>query len=907
MTTDIYNTAIIGLDAQFANKSDFQPDIDRVERALYLGKEKGKQHANAQGNEQANKAPSEITLSDCKKAVARMAFANQVNSSDIKVVLVTQNTDIDNATARSANIDNVLVVSSLAKALVQIDSLIAQNNLVALVGVHLAGNLADNLTESLVDNFATDNELSAPATISFDQHFSGYQPCYGIAALLFSSTSFAQANNSYIYSGLKGFAVGDGTGDGTGDNIHLTTQSALQNAGVNSVDIGLVEVSALADNKLALSESTALIASYANEDKLTTAITCARSVTGEGKGFSQVLGLLRTVIALQQRYIPAISDWQQPKASELAKWQASNFYLPTESRPWYPHTDGSAHLAAYSCLTECFLPDGNDYCHVVLVENKTIDALQKHPADDIRHNGFIASSDLQLVLITGNDQEGLLTSLAAIETELDVSHRSIQEIALQCFNAYKSDGNKSSLTEHTYTVSLLCESKEELIKEIQSAKSGVAAAFASANSQNHNQQNNQQNNQKNSQNEWRTPKGSYFSAMPVNTDENTNNVTFLYPGIGATYVGLGRDLFHLFPEIHQDVADLADDISASLKDRLLNPRTIIRPDFKALKQLDLNLRGNLADIAEAGVGFACVFTKVFENVFKVKADYATGYSMGEVSMYAALGAWQQPGLMSARLANSDTFNHRLCGELLTLREHWGLSDNTNDQLIWETYTIKATLDEVIQASEGEDRVYCTIINTPDSLLLAGYPADCLRVIKKLGVRAMPLNMANAIHSAPANKEYDDMVELYTMDVMPRLATKMYSSSCYLPVPQLSKAIAHSVAKCLCDRVDFPRLINTLHNKGARVFIEMGPGRSLCSWVDKILDFTAESPVDSAVDTDSANKARVAVPVNAKGTSDELTYLRAIAKLTSHGVKLDLQTLFNGSIIVKNTKRTNLYN
>tara|TARA_R110001583_G_scaffold100123_2_gene245745 strand:- start:9187 stop:11835 length:2649 start_codon:yes stop_codon:yes gene_type:complete len=880
MTTNIYHTAIIGLDAQFANKSDFQPDIDRVERALYLGKEKGKEQANAQGNEEANKAPSEITLSDYKKAVARMALANQVNSSDIKVVFVTQNADIDNATAGSANIDNVLVVSSLAKALVQIDSLIAQNNLVALVGVHLEDNLADNLTQSLVDNLATDNELSVPATISFDQNFSGYQPCYGIAALLLSSSSFAQANNSYIYSGVKGFAVSDGASD---DDIHSTTQFALQNSDVNPLEIGLVEVSALADNKFATAESTALIASYGNEETLTTAITCARSVTGEGKGFSQVLGLLRTVIALQQRYIPAISDWQQPKASELAKWQGSNFYLPTESRPWYPHADGSAHLAAYSCLAECSLPESNDYCHVILVENKAIASSQKHPADDIRHNGFIACSDLQLVLITGNDQQALLTRLAAIEAELEVSQRSIKEIASDCFDTYKS-------TEHTYTVSLLCESKEELIKEIQSAKSGVVAAFASANSQ------------KNSQKEWRTPKGSYFSAMPVNTDENTNNVTFLYPGIGATYVGLGRDLFHLFPEIHQDVADLADDIGASLKDRLLNPRTITRPDFKALKQLDLNLRGNLADIAEAGVGFACVFTKVFENVFKVKADYATGYSMGEVSMYAALGAWQQPGLMSARLANSDTFNHRLCGELLTLREHWGLSDNTTDKLIWETYTIKATLDDVLQASEGEERVYCTIINTPDSLLLAGYPSDCLRVIKKLGVRAMPLNMANAIHSAPANKEYDDMVELYTMDVMPRLTTKMYSSSCYLPVPQLSKAIAHSVAKCLCDRVDFPRLINTLHNKGARVFIEMGPGRSLCSWVDKILDFTAESPVDSAIDTDSANKARVAVPVNAKGTSDELTYLRAIAKLTSHGVKLDLQTLFNGSIIVNNAKK-----
>jgi len=868
MVMNNYNSAIIGLDAQFTNQSSFQQDIDRVERALYLGKEQG----TTQDNEQANKAASKITLSDCQQAVARMASANQVNSSDIKVVLVTQNT-VDKTTIEAENfaaanfetsVDNVLVVSSLAKALVQIDLLIAKNNLVALVGVHLEENFTPQL--------APDSEVPVLATISFDQDFNGYQPCYGIAALLFSSASFAQANNSYVYSWLKGFAVGD--------DIHLTTQSALQKAEVNPLDIGLVEVSALADNKLATVESTALISSYGNENKLTTAITCARSVTGEGKGFSQVLGLLRTVIALQQRYIPATSDWQQPKESELAKWQESIFYLPTESRPWYPHVDGSAHLAAYSCLADSFLtedslPRSNDYCHVVLVENKATNSSEKHPAEDIRRNGFIASSNLQLVLITANDQQALLTRLAALETELEVNQPCIKAIALNCFDAFKS-------VKSAYTVSLLCESKEELIKEIQSAKLGIVSAFSL----------------NNANNEWRTPKGSYFSASPVNTDENSNNVTFLYPGIGATYVGLGRDLFHLFPEIHQDVADLADDIGASLKDRLLNPRTIIRPDFKALKQLDLNLRGNLADIAEAGVGFACVFTKVFENVFKVKADYATGYSMGEVSMYAALGAWQQPGLMSARLANSDTFNHRLCGELLTLREHWGLSDNTNDKLIWETYTIKATLAEVIKASEGEDRVYCTIINTPDSLLLAGYPEDCLRVIKKLGVRAMPLNMANAIHSAPANKEYDDMVELYTMEVMPRLVTKMYSSSCYLPIPQLSKAIAHSVAKCLCDRVDFPRLINTLYDKGARVFIEMGPGRSLCSWVDKTLDFTDKSVIDATNDTERANKSRVAVPVNAKGTSDELTYLRAIAKLTSHGVKLDLQTLFNGSIIVQ---------
>jgi PfaB family protein len=906
MVMNNYHSAIIGLDAQFANQNSVQSDIDRVERVLYLGINKGKEQGKEQDTNSFNTAASAITLNDCHQAVARMAAANQVNSADIKVVVISQSSDFEAislvaVSAETIKLENVFIVNSLAKALLQVDSLIAQNNLVAVVGVYLDDPLADfldeppvkplveSLVKKTVDQVSSDNEQLTSATISFDRSFAGYQSCFGVAALLFSSVNFAQENNSYVYSWLKGFSVGE--------DVQLTAQLALQKAEVEACDIGLVEVSALADDNLATTESSALISSYKNQHQLNTAITCARNVTGEGEGFSQVLGLLRTVVALQQRYIPAINDWQQPQDSELAKWQASSFYLPTESRPWYPHVDGSAHLAAYSCLVntcvgESKVAETNDYCHMILAENKISNASEKHPANDIRHNGFIACSDLQLVLITGNDQQSLFIALDLIETELETHQATIKSIALNCFDTYQS-----AVANKTYTVSLLCESKEELLKEIRLAKAGIVSAFSPDNANN----------------EWRTPKGSYFSSTPVNFDENIDNVTFLYPGIGATYVGLGRDLFHLFPEIHQNVADLADDIGASLKDRLLNPRTIIRPDFKALKQLDLNLRGSLADIAEAGVGFACVFTKVFENVFNVKADYATGYSMGEVSMYAALGAWKQPGLMSARLASSDTFNHRLCGELLTLREHWGLDDqadeNTNEELIWETYTIKATLDEVIKASEGEDRVYCTIINTPDSLLLAGYPADCLRVIKKLGVRAMPLHMANAIHSAPAKKEYDNMVELYTMDVMPRLATKMYSSSCYLPIPQLSKAIAHSVAKCLCDRVDFPRLINTLHDKGARVFIEMGPGRSLCSWVDKILDFTAESPSDSPnnIDSKSANKARVAVPVNAKGTSDELTYLRAIAKLTSHGVKLDLQTLFTGSIIVENTKQINVHN
>jgi PfaB family protein len=179
------------------------------------------------------------------------------------------------------------------------------------------------------------------------------------------------------------------------------------------------------------------------------------------------------------------------------------------------------------------------------------------------------------------------------------------------------------------------------------------------------------------------------------------------------------------------------------------------------------------------------------------------------------------------------------------------------------------------------------------------------VINTLGVRAMPLNMANAIHSPPAKREYNNMVELYTMAVNTRIQTKMYSSSCYLPIPQLSKTIAHSIAKCLCERVDFPRLINALYDQGARIFIEMGPGRSLSSWVDKIIEPRIEA-VGTSHDADATKNNHVSVPVNAKGTSDELTYFRAIAKLTSQGVKLDLNSLFYGSIVMPSLVKNNQY-
>ena len=558
---------------------------------------------------------------------------------------------------------------------------------------------------------------------------------------------------------------------------------------------------------------------------------------GENGALSELMSVIYSIISLQQRYRPSIKDWQSPSSSMLPAWLCSSFYLFNQAAPVYPEASGQPRHNAVSLVSQ------QRACHIVLTESDN---------GEIHQNGFNNNGKQTLFIIAADDESSLLDKLNQLALS-DVDD--IKTLAKQLYVEHKNNS-------FTYKVVLIAESVYEIRKEISQSLIGIKNAFKL-------------------KTDWKTPKGSYFTSQP---DKNAKTA-FLYPGIGATYIGLGRDLMHLFPEIYPSVIAIADNIGASLKDELLNPRSVVALGFKQLKQLDLELRNSLANIAECGVGYACVFTKIFEQVFNIKADFAGGYSMGEISMFAALGCWQTPGLMSARLANSDTFNHQLSCELRSVRKLWDLPDIEDGQFeqIWETYSIKGTVEQISAEIRENERVYITIVNTPDSLVIGGFPADCLAFIKRIGVRAMPLNMPNAIHSEPAYQEYENMLELYSMPVTERIDTKMVSTSLYLPIPQHQKAISVSIAKCLCEPVDFPRLINTLADKNVKVFIEMGAGRSLSSWTDKTLK--------------DNNNAHITVPVNAKGTDDQLTYARAVAKLLSFGVEMNIERYFSGSLIV----------
>lgn len=659
--------------------------------------------------------------------------------------------------------------------------------------------------------------------------------------------------------------------------VHVVEQSQMLNANTKVNVENFAEISALSH---VFSPSTVSAKKTDKETRTTAAANINSMICGDS-GFSQLLALVRSVLCLNQNYIPSVGQWQLPIESQPL-WQQSAFYVAQSSRPWFYDKQhlNTKRYAAYSCLSNVSgVSPLRSYRYILISDSEQTKAnLSPKSATDNKlnlSNGFLAHSEYKLFVFAGTQCEHLLNQLAQCRQLLSTEKTSPCQLLAKISQDLYQHLQVEESTQHTplFRVTLLASSIDELDKEIALAIAGVTAAFDT----------------EVKSNEWKTPRGSYFSAMPAthsNSDETSPGITFLYPGIGATYIGLGQALFQLFPQVLPAMNQITPHLSHSLKDLWLNPRSVEALSFEQLQDLDKSLRASLPDIAEAGVAYACLFTQIFQRVFKLNADFAAGYSMGEVSMFAALGCWQDPSAMSERLAHSDTFNHQICGELLALNRAWGLSEQeiaaTSDDSFkkWQTYTIKAKLADIEPLLVDEPKVYCTIVNTANNLVIAGEPQACQRIFEKLKVRAMPLYMANAIHSPPAHSEYQAMIELYSLAVAQKSSTKIYSSSCYLPVPQLSKAIAVSIAKCLCDRVDFPRLVDALYQDGARIFLELGPGRSLSSWVEKIL----------------ADKTHTAVSINAKGSADELTILKALAKLISHGAQPDLSVLFTGSVL-----------
>ena len=241
-------------------------------------------------------------------------------------------------------------------------------------------------------------------------------------------------------------------------------------------------------------------------------------------------------------------------------------------------------------------------------------------------------------------------------------------------------------------------------------------------------------------------------------------------------------------------------------------------------------------------------------------------------MMWALDVWTDRDRGSDAVHASPIFKTRLSGPKEAVRELWKLAQDDKD--FWSTCVLKAPVSSVLECLEHETRVYLTIINTPQEVVIAGHPGDCERVIETLGCNYLRSPFDTVLHCEAVRSEYDRLVRQHTLPVQNVPGIDFYSADNYETLVLDSENLGHTIARTSCKRVDFPRLVNRVYDDGARVFFELGP-RSTCSrWIGEILN----------------GKEHVAVNVNQRGIHDYASIVYALAKLVSHRVPLDLSPL-----------------
>lgn len=715
-----------------------------------------------------------------------------------------------------------------------------------------------------VENVLLRNQLAkintGVATLSYDQKTNGWLVGEGAGAVVLKRHETAKKDSDRVY------AVVDAMSFGTADErrwtqidqtsicvyprpsvvgINSVCQQAFETAGIKPTDIEYLEVCGSGIPEEDEAEMQGLLQAYSGgKNELSCAIGSVKANIGHTYVASGIASLIKTALCLYHRYIPATPKWSGVKSTEV--WQGSPFYVAPESRPWFLGKELNKRVAAVNSMGM----DGT-YAHVILSEDST---------QQQRRSKYLEQTPSYLFPIAASDRCELLDLLNTLKTTIENS-TSLSAVANQSFAAYKARSQAN------YALAIVGRNKNELAREIDSAVKGVNQAFESGE-------------------DWQTPLGSYFTAKPLG---KKGAVAYVYPAAVNSYLGIARNLFRLFPKIHEDVAlkslhTLVADIS-----KLVFPRSLNKLSTRQLEALEKQLLDDSLAIFDTDMIFTRFITTIIRDDFQVKPKFVFGYSLGETSMMSAAGVWTHFSEGIKALHASPLFADRLSGPKSAVREYWGLPSVQQfpDNNFWSNYVILATPSQVQECLKHENRVYLTQINTPEEVVIAGDPAACERVIKTLGCNSFRAPFDHVIHCEAMRSEYREIARVNTLPTNKTISDiVLYSASEYGPISLESQAIAQSIAKCLCEPLDFPRLVNRVYADGAKIFIEAGAG-SVCSrWIDKILE----------------SKEHITVTLNRRGVDDHTSIVKALAKLLSHQVSLDLSPLYSQSQETNNTKK-----
>ncbi|OEU78371.1 MAG: hypothetical protein BA865_04125, partial [Desulfobacterales bacterium S5133MH4] len=650
----------------------------------------------------------------------------------------------------------------------------------------------------------------------------------GVAAVILKRLADAQRDGDRIYAVIKGIGASS-----DGKDKSLTAPSpegqerafrrAYAKAGFSPDTVGLIEAhgTGTAVGDRVEIEALSKIFKNARSNRQSCAIGSVKSMIGHTKSAAGLAGLIKTVLALHHKVLPPTLGVETPNLA--LRLPDSPFYANTKTRPWIDHMPEYPRRAGVNALGF-----GGTNFHVV-AEEYTQDFLghlyqasfQKWPSE--------------LLIWKGDSRQALLEAIRPLEKGL-------------------SSGVKVSLRDLAFTLSKICEQNVSKTND-----AGLSLAVVASSPEDLRQKLNRAGEAlSNSDSTVHNPRGIYFSEQPLALE---GKVAFLFPGQGSQYVNMLSDMVIQFPEIRalfeQSNCVLEDRLPRALSSFIFPPPVFSKEERNSCEQALAQTQ-----IAQPAMGTADLAMFHLLKSLGIKPDMVAGHSYGEyVALYAA-GVFAKDDFIALSEARGRFIVEAAGPEPGTMA------------------AVNAEAQAVSEAIKDMNEVWIANLNAPEQTIISGMQSavkESVKRFKNSGVGARLIPVACAFHSPIASGAcerlrkaiFDIKLDVPYLDV--------YSNTTARPYPAEPKAIAEQLVQHLVSRVEFIREIEAMYEDGARIFVEVGPGRVLSGLIDRIL----------------SDRPHLTVISNQSGRSGLVQLHHCLGQLAAHCVPMKMDRLYEG--------------
>lgn len=278
---------------------------------------------------------------------------------------------------------------------------------------------------------------------------------------------------------------------------------------------------------------------------------------------------------------------------------------------------------------------------------------------------------------------------------------------------------------------------------------------------------------------------------------------YIFPGQGAQFVGMGKDLYENYPQA-KEMFEKANDILG-------------------FRITDLMFAGTDEDLRQTKVTQPAIFLHsviLAATLPDFKPDMVAGHSLGEFSALVANRSLSFDDGLRLVFARAMAMQKACEAEPSTMAAILGLEDSVVEN------TLKG-IDEIVVAAN---------YNSPGQLVISGSVKGielACEALKAAGAkRALPLKVGGAFHSPlmePARVELAAAIEATTFNTP---TCPVYQNVDAKPYSDPGQIKANLVAQ-LTSPVRWTQTVQNMVADGGKLFIEVGPGTVLQGLVKKI--------------------------------------------------------------------------